>query len=312
MAPAVARLAFAHPRYVPAPNVRRHLARALRVCSSSEHVSAGPSDGTREEMAREVTKQLFHPGGTLESHLLRLPTPSQKVPNALLGLVASPEEPHKSIKALLHPRHKHIPDVENSLCEKCVLVPGDRRDHAFRLRCRLTNEYTANLFQIIGDTELSNSDYNAYDEELKHSLSRFDLFHAHCFVDRENITIGLLFHCHEYPAYNEDCFPHNLGFCQKNSTLPYDERKQQVRNILWCAKVGDVPGDVSVAFAALHTGEKNNKTESESANPLRALLTVPSLHTTYEGDFGALAGDFLYLDALHDRKPKHKLFAFPR
>jgi hypothetical protein len=42
------------------------------------------------------------------------------------------------------------------------------------------------------------------------------------------------------------------------------------------------------------------------------LLSVRELHTTFEGDFGDVAGDLLYLHELRDRKPKHRVFAFAR
>ena len=41
-------------------------------------------------------------------------------------------------------------------------------------------------------------------------------------------------------------------------------------------------------------------------------LAVPELHTTFEGDFGDVAGDVLYLHGLQDRRPRHRVFVFPR
>ena len=39
---------------------------------------------------------------------------------------------------------------------------------------------------------------------------------------------------------------------------------------------------------------------------------VPELHTTFEGDFGGVAGDVLYLHGLRDRRPRHRVLVFPR
>ena len=64
---------------------------------------------------------------------------------------------------------------------------------------------------------------------------------------------------------------------------------------------------VDVAFAALDT----SRGRETSPNPLHdTLLSVRELHTTFEGDFGDVAGDLLYLHELRDRKPKHRVFAF--
>lgn len=64
-------------------------------------------------------------------------------------------------------------------------------------------------------------------------MNRFDLFHAHLFCTRDSQQLGLLFHAKEYPAYNIKEFPINLGYCQRNSKLMYDERAMDFRNMLW-------------------------------------------------------------------------------
>jgi hypothetical protein len=78
--------------------------------------------------------------------------------------------------------------------------------------------------------------------------------------------------------------------------------------VLWVARTGNEPsGTVDVAFAALDT----SRGRETSPNPLHdVLLSVRELHTTFEGDFGDVAGDLLYLHELRDRKPKHRVFAF--
>jgi hypothetical protein len=45
--------------------------------------------------------------------------------------------------------------------------------------------------------------------------------------------LGLLFHAAEYPAFQEDAFPINLGYCQEGSTLEWDVTRMDLRNILW-------------------------------------------------------------------------------
>ena len=195
------------------------------------------------------------------------------------------------------------------------------------MRCRASNRYVADLFAIIsGDHEgvdlldRTVHDASRRDDDVasppssRHRLSRFDLFHAHAFADAASGTVGLLFHASEYPAFDAEAFPHALGYCQTDSECAFDERKHSRRNVLWVAR-RDASADEStekkvvVAFAALDT----SRGTKERPNPLHdALLSVRELHTTFEGDFGDVAGDVLYLHDLRDRKPKHRVFAFAR
>ncbi len=64
-------------------------------------------------------------------------------------------------------------------------------------------------------------------------LNRFDLFHAHLFYTKKTRSLGLLFHSKEYPAYDQQKFPINLGYCQQDSYLKYDETAMNLRNMLW-------------------------------------------------------------------------------
>ncbi|CAI9764269.1 unnamed protein product [Fraxinus pennsylvanica] len=42
------------------------------------------------------------------------------------------------------------------------------------------------------------------------------------------------FHAKEYPAYDKEVFPYNMGYCQVGSNVPYDDG-MNLRNILWLA-----------------------------------------------------------------------------
>ena len=94
------------------------------------------------------------------------------------------------------------------------------------------------------------------------ALDRFDLFHAHMFLTRaapgRAPELGLLFHAKEYPRQCPD-FPVNLGFCQLNSTLAFDQRAMDQRNLLFfrvrllyparCARPASRPGRTSTMRA---------------------------------------------------------------
>jgi hypothetical protein len=339
MAQAVARAAFARPTRLATPR-RYRRARATRAAASiDDGVSMEtPSDETRARMARDVTNALFDPGGPLETRLLRLPVPDAPLPPALVRLARAREAPSRVMRASLHPRRLRVPDVEDALACRCELTPGARNSGASRFRSRASNQYVADLFGIIAGRDLSNA--RSARGSVAHELSRFDLFHAHVFVDRNAETAGLLFHAAEYPRLDDETFPHDLGFCQRNSPWTFDPEKQSRRNALWAVRRcegcrGDVVGrnrqrEYSVAFAVLDTGfgdgfddaeafhleEKQNRTKKKkkkATDPLgERLLSVPETHATFEGDFGEIAGDVVYLHHLKDRKPKHRVFAFPR
>ena len=309
MTQAVARAAFARPARV-APRRRRPRARAPRAGNSlCDGISTETPEAARRQMAREVTAAMFHVGGPLESRLLRLPVPLAPPPPALTAL-ASAREPRRSLRASLHPRRLRVPDVENALRCRCELTPSERAAGCRRMRCRASNRYVADLFAIIGgDRGRCEVDpvVGSRDDASRHRLSRFDLFHAHAFADAETKTVGLLFHASEYPAFDADSFPYKLGRCQTDSACAFDERKHARRNVLWVARTREPSGTVDVAFAALDT----SRGRETSPNPLHdTLLSVRELHTTFEGDFGDVAGDLLYLHELRDRKPKHRVFAF--
>lgn len=65
-------------------------------------------------------------------------------------------------------------------------------------------------------------------------LSRYDLHHAHLFFNPTQNLLGMLFHAKEYPAYDVESFPFELGFCQRESDLCLaDESEMECRSILW-------------------------------------------------------------------------------
>ncbi len=89
-------------------------------------------------------------------------------------------------------------------------------------------------------------DYGSHEADQLHclqvNLSRWDLFHAHAFRSWRDGKLGLLFHAKEYPQACED-FPYNLGFCQRSSSLKYDTRGMDFRNLLYyeVCHVGSLP-----------------------------------------------------------------------
>ena len=253
MTQAVARAAFARPARI-APRRRRPRVRAPRAGDAlCDGVSTETPEAARRQMAREVTDALFQVGDSrLESRLLRLPVPRTPPPPALMAL-ASARDPRRSLRASLHPRRLRVPDVENALCCRCELAPGERAAGCRRMRWRASNRYVADLFAIIGGdhgrvaldfTKCDASRSSRAQSRPAHRLSRFDLFHAHAFADADTLTVGLLFHASEYPAFDAKAFPHELGFCQTDSKCAYDEGKHARRNVLWVARARGTKEDL--------------------------------------------------------------------
>lgn len=100
------------------------------------------------------------------------------------------------------------------------------------------------------------------------------------------------FHAKEYPAFNKELFPYNLGYCQAGSNVPYDD-SMNLRNVLWLAPL------------------PSNETKAWLAPGLLVVLDahpdgiiyqemirdyVQIVRTVYEDDLGENAVDVNYLN----------------
>lgn len=92
----------------------------------------------------------------------------------------------------------------------CVALPDANSTHRRHLRAQVNQSHTAAACQQL------------------HKPS-----HTCCSSINSPCQVGILFHAAEYPAYEEDVFPINLGHCQVNSSCRYSERSMDLRNILW-------------------------------------------------------------------------------
>ncbi|XVF06031.1 hypothetical protein REPUB_Repub06bG0013200 [Reevesia pubescens] len=128
-----------------------------------------------------------------------------------------------SIHRALDPTVLPVPDVEGSKENKCELT---RTPYGRRFISQELNSYLEYLFKLIVERGPAVG--------LEVSLNRYDLFHGHLFIATETGRLGILFHAKEYPAYDKEVFPFNMGYCQKGSNLTYDDL-MNLRNILWLA-----------------------------------------------------------------------------
>ncbi|XP_059438594.1 uncharacterized protein LOC132171322 isoform X2 [Corylus avellana] len=175
-----------------------------------------------------------------------------------------------AIHRALDPTIITVPDVEGSKENRCELTrtPYGRR---------FISEVIVSRGPTIG---------------LNISLNRYDFFHGHLFLAVDTGRLGILFHAKEYPAYDKEVFPCNMGYCQKGSNVTYDD-SMNLRNILWLAPL---PSNSSKAWVA--PGVLVVLDARPEGIIYRDLIPeyVRFARTIYEDDLGDVAVDVNYLD----------------
>ncbi|XP_057439351.1 uncharacterized protein LOC130731164 [Lotus japonicus] len=186
-----------------------------------------------------------------------------------------------AIQRALDPTIIPVPDVEGSNKNRCQLT---RTPYGRHFISQELNLYLKFLFELIAD--------RAPSVGFKVSLNRFDLFHGHMFLAVDTGRLGILFHAREYPAYDEQVFPYNLGFCQKGTNVTYDD-SMNLRNILWLAPL---PGDSAKSWLA--PGVLVVLDARPDGIIYRDLIPdyVDFARTIYEDDLGNCAVDVNYLN----------------
>ncbi|XP_061945185.1 uncharacterized protein LOC133669161 [Populus nigra] len=197
-----------------------------------------------------------------------------------------------SIHRALDPTVLPVPDVERCQENKCGLT---RTPYGRRFISEELNSYIKFLFELIVARGASVG-FNV-------SLNRYDLFHGHVFIARETGRLGILFHAREYPAYDKEVFPYNMGYCQKGSTVTYDD-SMNLRNILLLLPLPSnstrawvAPG-VLVVLDARPDGIIYRDLIPEYVNVAR---------TIYEDDLGEVVVDVNYLN-VGDTIPDYQIF----
>ncbi|XP_076928755.1 uncharacterized protein LOC143592821 [Bidens hawaiensis] len=196
-----------------------------------------------------------------------------------------------SIQRTLDPTIIYVPDVEGSNEDRCELT---RTPYGRRFVNEELNSYMEFLFKLIVD--------RGPEVGLNVSLNRYDFFHGHLFITA-NGRVGILFHAKEYPAYDKEVFPYNMGYCQKCSNVTYDD-SMNLRNILWLAPLPSnstsdwsAPG-VLVVLDARPGGIIYRDIIPEYANYAR---------TIYEEYFGETVVDVNYLN-VGAAEPDYQIF----
>ncbi|PWA64397.1 hypothetical protein CTI12_AA207150 [Artemisia annua] len=196
-----------------------------------------------------------------------------------------------SIQRTLDPTMIYVPDVEGCNENKCELT---RTPYGRRFINEELNSYMEFLFNLIVD--------RGPRVGLDVTLNRYDFFHGHLFIAADG-RVGILFHAKEYPAYDKEVFPYNMGYCQQGSNVTYDD-SMNVRNILWLAPL------------------PSNSTSDWSAPGVLVVLDahpdgiiyrdiipkyVKYARTIYEEYFGDLVVDVNYLN-VGSAEPDYQIF----
>ncbi|KAL0033494.1 hypothetical protein WJX77_012129 [Trebouxia sp. C0004] len=174
-----------------------------------------------------------------------------------------------------------VPDVECAAECNCSLAA---QPTARRFLYPQLNRFLADVFEGIPTGTQSSG-------LPKVELNRFDLFHAHLFYTKKAQSLGLLFHSKEYPAYDQQKFPINLGYCQQDSYLGYDETAMNLRNMLW----------FQGRLCALDVGPESVLHHDLIMDGLQDVRTV------LESDFGQGVIDVNYFASILG-SPQHRLF----
>ncbi|KAM7278902.1 hypothetical protein ACFE04_006036 [Oxalis oulophora] len=108
-----------------------------------------------------------------------------------------------SIHRIIDPTIIPVPDCEGSIENRCHLT---RTPFGRHFISEELNSYLEFLFKLIVDRGPSIG--------LNVSLNRYDFFHGHMFIATDTGRLGILFHAKEYPAFDKQVFPYNMGYCQ--------------------------------------------------------------------------------------------------
>ncbi|KAG8390986.1 hypothetical protein BUALT_Bualt01G0140800 [Buddleja alternifolia] len=243
---------------------------------------------TRRSLTTTTKLSLPRKEEDIDDLILSPPPPVLELARLALDSGADPAAIHRA----LDPTIITVPDVEGSNEDRCQLT---RTPYGRLFIDEVLNSYLQFLFEIIVERGPSVG--------LNVSLSRYDLFHGHLFLAKDSGRLGILFHAKEYPAYDKEVFPYNMGYCQVGSNVTYDD-SMNLRNILWLAplpsnstKAWLSPG-VLVVLDARPDGIIYQDLIPEYVNFARTL---------YEEDFGEVVFDVNYLN-VGSEVPKFQIF----
>ncbi|VVB15235.1 unnamed protein product [Arabis nemorensis] len=206
-----------------------------------------------------------------------------------------------AIQRTLDPKMLPVPDVEGSRKGKFQLT---RTPYGRHFIAEEVNSYFEFLFRLIESRGPSVG--------LDVSLSRYDLFHGHLFLASESGRIGILFHAKEYPAYDKEVFPYNMGYCQRGSDVTYDD-SMNLRNILWLGPLPSsstsdwlAPG-VLVVLDAHPDGIIYRDLIPDYVKFVRTIYEVLCLIHSPPDDLGTIAVEVNYLN-VGAGEPDYQLF----
>ncbi|KAL2254143.1 uncharacterized protein LOC105168920 [Sesamum indicum] len=270
-----------------AESVNSQVARDLRSCFKFL-VPYNQTVPARRSLRSKLSLSRNRSGKEIDELILSPPAPVLELARLAVDSGADPGAIHRTLDPTIIP----VPDVEGSNEDRCELT---RTPYGRRFVNEGLNSYLEFLFEIIVERGPSVG--------LHVSLSRYDFFHGHLFLAKESGRLGILFHAKEYPAYDKELFPCNMGYCQVGSNVPYDD-SMNLRNILWLAPLPSSSSNAWLAPGVLVVLD---------AHPEGIIFQdlipeyVNFARTLYEEDFGEVVLDVNYLN-VGAEAPKFQIF----
>lgn len=243
---------------------------------------------SRRSLGSKISFSSHRSGKDIDDLILSPPEPVLELARLAVDSGADPG----AIQRALDPTIIPVPDIEGSNEDRCELT---RTPYGRLFINEELNSYLEFLFKVIVERGPSVG--------LNVSLSRYDFFHGHLFLAANSGRIGILFHAKEYPAYDKEVFPLNMGYCQVGSHVPYDD-SMNLRNILWLAPL---PSNSTKAWLA--PGVLVVLDAHPEGIIYRDLIPdyVQIARTLYEDDFGEVVVDVNYLN-VGTEVPKFQVF----
>eukprot|EP00877_Chromochloris_zofingiensis_P014294 jgi/Chrzof1/9118/Cz03g36190.t1 len=175
----------------------------------------------------------------------------------------------------------------SSLTGPCIAATCSSGSSSSSTNCSDQHDHVGSSGMFIDEDEYNNMRYDSSSSSSSNDSSSST---ASSHLSRSSAAlpdVGILFHAAEYPQYDDTMFPYYLGYCQHGSSLEFDQRSMDLRNMLW------FKGRLAVLDASEHS-------------PLHGLLlhegTRP-LRTVYEEDFGNAVADILYFTTTDTQMP---------
>lgn len=121
----------------------------------------------------------------------------------------------------------------SSLTGPCIAATCSSGSSSSSTNCSDQHDHVGSSGMFIDEDEYNNMRYDSSSSSSSNDSSSST---ASSHLSRSSAAlpdVGILFHAAEYPQYDDTMFPYYLGYCQHGSSLEFDQRSMDLRNMLW-------------------------------------------------------------------------------